>query len=262
MFSKMNEKMKAALFFAIGMGLFLVAGSIMHIYSKSQNYIDQGTTNVTKDTSSSIQELYQNLAETDPAKKVSMVEEIHQYDPQPESVKQAEIDENWILYVTGSVKNPGVYRLPKDSRVFQLVDAAGGLSSTADVVAVNMAARLQDGDHLHVPKFENDNSVRNRNSTTAENRGTVIFTQGRQRDDTVVKNQRSNTKIPPGKNIDLNTASTAELQMLPGIGPAMSKRIVQYREKNGKFKRVSDLINVSGIGAKKLESIEPFLFVR
>ena len=256
MFSKLNDKTKAALFYAIGMVCFLMAGSIIYFFPKSQ-YIGQGT--MQTDSSSSIEELYQNLTNTDSDSRASMTREADKYDSRFEIVKQPEVDDKWVLYVTGNVKNPGVYQLPADARVFQLVDAAGGFSAGADVVAINMAARLQDGDHLHVPKVDN---TAGRNPSTNENRGTVTFTQERQRNQATVNTNMANARNTQRGGIDLNTATAEELQTLSGIGPAIAQRIIQYREKNGRFKRVSDLINVSGIGAKKLDEIEQFLFVR
>gem|GEM_PF-682006 len=256
-FSKLNDKTKAALFYAIGMAFFLVAGSIVYFFPKSQ-YVSQSTINKT-DSSSSIDELYQNLTDSGSDNRASMARGVDQYDNRFEIIRQPEVDDIWVLYVTGNVNNPGVYQLPAEARVFQLVEAAGGFSAGADVVAINMAARLQDGDHLHVPKI--DAAAKNSNSSIGENRGTVTFTQERQRDQATI-NTRTNVRNTQGGRIDLNTATAEELQRLSGIGPAIAQRIIQYRVKNGRFKQVSDLINVSGIGAKKLDEIEPFLFVR
>ena len=264
MFSQLSEKMRTALLFAIGMGCFLFMGSLVYFYPKSQ-FTDQGTINKTSDPATSIDRLYRDLTETGSGNRVSMVNEISQYDPHFASAKQTEVDDRWFLYVTGSVETPGVYRLPEGARVFELVNAAGGFTIVADAVAVNMAARLQDGDHLHVPQIGDNGSVSNRNLlSTGGNSGTVVFAQSGQIGSATVKNQRTNNGNNPlnSPKIDINTASTTELQTLPGIGPAMSVRIIQYRNQNGRFKRVADLINVSGIGAKKLEAIEPLIYVR
>jgi len=263
-FSKLNDKTKAALIYAIGMVIFLIAGSLIYFFPKST---DRAAISKTNDTTLTIQELYQDLTETgsvsqaSSANQASMVRVINQQNYQHE-IKQKEADDRWVLYVTGSVQNPGVYRLPEGARVFQLVDAAGGLTLAADVVAVNMAAHLQDGDHLHVPQKGDDSTVRNENRpSVGESYGTVAF-QGRQTGgNATARNQRTRNS-PNNPQIDLNTATAAELQTLPGIGPSTSEKIVQYRNQNGRFKRVADLINVSGIGAKKLEAIEPFLYVR
>ena len=248
--------MKMALFFAVGMVCFLIAGSLVHFFPKQ--YTDQPAINKSNDLS--VQELYRDLAETKSDNHVSAVMEFDQYNSEVQRIK-TEVDDRWVLYVTGCVKNPGVYRLPEGARVFQLVEAAGGLNMVADVVAVNMAAQLRDGDHLHIPQVGDDDSVRNRNRSSGEAYGAVVFAQGGQtRDGAVVRNQRANPHNNP--KIDINTASAAELQTLPGVGPALASRIIQHRNQNGRFRRVSDLINVSGIGGKKLEAIEPLVFVR
>ena len=263
MFSNLSEKTKAALFLALGMGLFLLAGSLVHFFPRF-NLIENVAIEKNSDQSSSIEDLYQNLSNTDSGTRVPKAEETNKAEVQNVQAVQIEVDDRWILYITGSVKTPGVYKIPADARVFQLGEAAGGFTATADVIAVNMAARLQDGDHLHVPKIGDNNSgnfERNRTSTSANSR-TAVITQNKQNEDATKKNQRTSKKNPQSKSIDLNTATAAELQMLPGIGSALSDRIIQHRNKNGRFKHVSDLISVQGIGAKLLDSIEPFVFVR
>lgn len=259
MFSKLSDKIKAALFLVLGMGLFLIAGSLVYFFPKF-NLIENVPIERSSDQSTSIDELYSNLSNADTDKRISRTEEI--YKSEIESV-QIEVDDRWFLYITGSVKNPGVYKLQAEARVFQLVEAAGGFTATADVLAVNMAARLQDGDHLHVPKIDDNNPAMNgkNRSLTGASSGTLILSQNKQNNGADVKNQRSK-KNPQSKSINLNSATATELQALPGIGPALSERIIQYRNKNGKFKRVSDLISVQGVGAKLLDSIEPFIFVR
>ena len=117
------------------------------------------------------------------------------------------------VYVSGEVKKPGLVTLDEDKRVADAVNAAGGVIETADVDHINMAAHLEDGMKVRVP---------------------------RQAD---------------GK-INLNTATEKELQELPGIGPAMSARIVEYRESNGAFQSIDDIKKVRGIGASKFEKLK------
>lgn len=133
------------------------------------------------------------------------------------------------VYVSGEVKKPGLVTLDEDKRVADAVNAAGGVIETADVDHINMAAHLEDGMQVRVP-------VRLRD---AGEKGAAAFT-GRQAD---------------GK-INLNTATEKELQELPGIGPAMSARIVEYRESNGAFQSIDDIKKVRGIGASKFEKLK------
>ena len=249
-FSELNEKTKTAVLFAIGMVVFLIAGSLVYFFPRPVDHMA-----ISRTDDSSIDELFQNLTVT--GHHASAGRGIGHSQPEVLRIRTETVNE-WVLYVTGSVRNPGVYRLPEGARVFQLVDAAGGLTNVADTVAINMAAHLRDGDHLHVPQAGEEDSIRNR--AAGEFRGTVIFTPNRQ--DNAARNRSPNRSSPDNLRIELNTATAEELQLLPRIGPAMSARIIQHREQNGRFRQVADLINVPGIGARVLESIEPFVFVR
>lgn len=133
------------------------------------------------------------------------------------------------VYVSGEVKKPGLVTLDEDKRVADAVNAAGGVIETADVDHINMAAHLEDGMQVRVPMRLRD----------AGEKGGAAST-GRQAD---------------GK-INLNTATEKELQELPGIGPAMSARIVEYRESNGAFQSIDDIKKVRGIGASKFEKLK------
>lgn len=133
------------------------------------------------------------------------------------------------VYVSGEVKKPGLVTLDEDKRVADAVNAAGGVIETADVDHINMAAHLEDGMQIRVPVRMHD----------AEEKGAAT-SSGRQAD---------------GK-INLNTATEKELQELPGIGPAMSARIVEYRESNGAFQTIDDIKKVRGIGAAKFEKLK------
>ena len=133
------------------------------------------------------------------------------------------------VYVSGEVKKPGLVTLDEDKRVADAVNAAGGVIETADVDHINMAAHLEDGMQVRVPMRLRD----------AGEKGAAAST-GRQAD---------------GKT-NLNTATEKELQELPGIGPAMSARIVEYRESNGAFQSIDDIKKVRGIGASKFEKLK------
>ncbi|MBR1671472.1 MAG: ComEA family DNA-binding protein [Fretibacterium sp.] len=174
---------------------------------------------------------------------------------QAEPVPQPEPQADWYLYITGSVRKPGVYRLPPDSRLFQLVDAAGGLDGFADRVAINLAEPLRDGQHVHVP-HKGETQANNRKealsrateavvlvpapSTTAQNFGFRISDARQQQ---------------PNGLIDINRASEEALVRLRGIGPALARRIVEYRRQHGPFRSVEELVQVRGIGAAKVKGL-------
>lgn len=154
--------------------------------------------------------------------------------------------EEWVLYITGAVNNPGVYKLPKDTRVYQLVERAGGLTSKADSVAVNLAARLNDGCHVHVPEVGETVSVGKDVSNLPVSQGNF----------TPVDDALSHEAT-----VDLNKADVAALQNLPGVGPKTAQAIIEYRETKGGFRYIEELLDVKGIGPKKMEKIRPFVTV-
>lgn len=137
------------------------------------------------------------------------------------------------VYVTGAVIHPDVYSLPEGSIVKDAVTAAGGSTEKADLVGVNLAARLQDGDQITVPLIFEEGAVR----TGASSTGTSTVQT----------------------RISINRATVAELDTLPGIGPAKAQAIVDYRMQHGQFKRLEDLQKVKGIGTKTFEELKPFI---
>ncbi|MBQ7154717.1 MAG: helix-hairpin-helix domain-containing protein [Synergistaceae bacterium] len=142
------------------------------------------------------------------------------------------------VYVTGEVKKQGVYKFPAGSRIYQAIDAAGGFTRKADSAALNLAEFLADKMHIHVETL---------GSVPAQRGGRVPGMQ----------EPRQNSGL-----ININTASAQELQALKGIGPALSKRIVEYRQKHGAFSSPEDLINVKGIGAATLSKFRSQITVR
>ena len=139
-----------------------------------------------------------------------------------------------IVHVSGAVAAPGVVRLPGDARVDDALSAAGGARDDADLSAVNLARPLTDGEQIHVPlPGETPRPVPAEPSGSA---GQAADSAGQ-------------------ASIDLNTADVAELEELPGVGPAIAQRIVEHREKNGPFTSVDGLLDVSGIGPATLEEI-------
>ncbi len=136
------------------------------------------------------------------------------------------------VHVFGAVAQPGLYRLPEGARVVDVFAAAGGLLSEADTAAVNLARLLADGEQLYVP---------------AVGESPVVDPPG---------------AGPPGDGrVNLNTADAADLDTLPRIGPAMAERILSWREENGRFTSVEDLLAVPGIGEKMLEGLRDLVTV-
>lgn len=149
-----------------------------------------------------------------------------------------------IVDINGEVSKPGIYKLKSGSRVYELIEKAGGETKNADLSALNLAAKLQDGEKIIVPK-KNSLSV----NTILDN-----TTQ-------INNNQTTNSKITAGQIININTATEAQLDTLPGIGPATAKKIIDYRNTQGKFSTKEDLLKVKGIGEKKFTQIKNYITV-
>ena len=150
------------------------------------------------------------------------------------------------VHVAGAVNNPGVYRLRYGSRINDAVVAAGGATTTANLDAINLATVLNEGEQIYVPKRgEKPHTITGRpqvggGATGGASNGSASGANG-----------------GALSTININLASVVELEQLPGVGPATAKAIVAYREKNGAFQRVEDLLKVRGIGPAKLSEILP-----
>ena len=160
-----------------------------------------------------------------------------------ESKTENKIEEEIIkVYVTGEVKSPGVIELEGDSRIEDAITLAGGITEKANLSEVNLAYSLEDGQKLYIPSIDDKEEVE---YLTTENGENILET-----------NKEGNGKI------NINTASLEKLETLPGVGEALGKRIIEYWEENGKFEKIEDLKNVSGIGDKKFESLEEYIVVK
>jgi competence protein ComEA len=145
--------------------------------------------------------------------------------PGPSSVQLA-------VYVTGAVLNPGVYYLPEESRVQDVLEAAGGPTVDADLDRVNLAQRVHDEDQIYVPEVGEED---------LPSRGGGL----------------SQTLL-----VNINTASAPELETLPGIGPVLAQSIVDYRQAHGPFGTVEEIMDVRGIGPGVFEDIRELITVR
>ena len=154
------------------------------------------------------------------------------------------------IHVVGAVQQPGVYHLVVGARGDDALRAAGGPTRDADVRRVNLAAPLMDGQQFVVPR------VGERLTSTVPSLGSVEGGQS-----------AGDTGINPGVNlgapllVDLNQATVAELDQLPGVGPSTARAIIDHRTRNGPFASVDDLLAVRGIGPAKLAELKPFVRV-
>lgn len=151
-----------------------------------------------------------------------------------------------VVDVDGAVAHPGLYKLPPGSRVQAALAAAGGLSPQADAHRINRAAKLHDGQKLYVlsqgesaPPLaaSNGQGCEGQSCTSADGADTGSDAEGQ-------------------GLVNINTANVTQLTQLPGVGPAIAQKIIDYRTANGPFASVDDLTKVPGIGAAKLAQIK------
>ncbi|WP_218220016.1 ComEA family DNA-binding protein [Nesterenkonia sp. Act20] len=151
-----------------------------------------------------------------------------------------------VVHVSGAVKAPGVVELPPGSRVHEAIEAAGGMTKEADAGGLNLAAPVQDGTLIWVPTPEELKSGAGPPGQ-AQNPAPGV---GR------APEQTGSSVQGPTELINLNTADAQTLDELPGIGPALSERIIAHRETNGPFGSLEELAAVSGIGPVILADVE------
>lgn len=145
------------------------------------------------------------------------------------------------VYVTGAVEKPGVYRLQPGARVYEAVDMARSLP-TANLRNINLAQKVEDGQPIVVPAIGEEPPVNTPGSG---------LTSG-----------PASSKPGSTGKVNINSASAQELDVLPGIGPTLAGRIIEYRTSNGAFARIEDINEVSGIGDKKFADIKDLITVQ
>ena len=151
-----------------------------------------------------------------------------------------------VVDVAGKVRHPGVYRLPAGARVQDAVTAAGGMLPGVDPASVNLARRLTDGEQLVIGRPPAAGGIASDSAASGGSASGDTASAG------------AGTADSP---VDLNTATVAQLDALPGVGPVLAQRIVDWRTEHGRFDTVNDLSKVSGIGEAKLTDLKPLVTV-
>lgn len=155
---------------------------------------------------------------------------------QTDAGAKAENKGDICVHIVGGVAQPGVYQLPDGSRLYELIEKAGGTVDGADTEAINMAEVIADGSQYRIPlKGESPQQ-------TAQTGGSG-GTSG-------------------ADKIDINHADIQQLDKIPGVGEATAEKIVAFREKNGRFSKPEDLMEVPGIGEKKFDAMKDVITVK
>lgn len=155
------------------------------------------------------------------------------------------------IYITGQIKNEGVYEVKENSRITDIIQEAGGLTDDANIDSLNLAYRVEDGMKIYIPKKgEKENEIQDDTNIYVTNKNNTT--------DKISENNKINSK---NQKININTATQTELETLPGIGVSTALKIINYRKENGKFKSIEDIKKVSGIGDSKYEKIKTLIKV-
>lgn len=163
-----------------------------------------------------------------------------------------------VVYVAGAVKNEGVYELEENSRVADCIEKAGGLADDANIKEINLAYVLEDGMKVYIPKNSDKNEVEDKTSTYVSKENGSNFNKS---DDGSENTNSSQSKSTKSSKININTATQAELESLPGIGPSTATKIINYRKENGRFNSIEDIKKVSGIGDSKYSQIKDLVTI-
>lgn len=145
------------------------------------------------------------------------------------------------VYICGEVINPGVYELSGDSRIYEAVDAAGGFTENAARECVNLASKVSDGMQITIYNREESASLQADSASVDGNAG---------------KSGTSGSGL-----VNLNTATKEELMTLKGIGESKAEDIIRYREKSGGFKKIEDIMKISGIKENGFQKIKDSITV-
>lgn len=163
------------------------------------------------------------------------------------------------VHIKGAVPRPGLYEFPNGARLQDAINAAGGLLASANADAINLARLLQDGEQIDIPYKEGLAPAGGSDTSQEFNNGAADpFAAAAEEESAASAPQNSNAAV---ELININTASAEELDTLPGIGPSIAQRIVEYRTQNGPFATIDEIINVSGIGPATFEKIKDLITV-
>lgn len=150
-----------------------------------------------------------------------------------------------LVHVTGAVASPGIYALPVGARTQDALVAAGGLLPEADSGFINLAAFLEDGQQIWVPWKQALPDPAERKETIPD----------------LPEEQPSTATPGVVRPVNINIATQTELESLPGIGPAIAQKIIEYRQQFGPFEKIDEIKAVNGIGEAKFDQIKDYITV-
>ncbi len=158
-------------------------------------------------------------------------------------IKDPIVETEIVVWIGGAVATPGVYTLPAGARLNEAIERAGGLTGSADTGSLNMAERIDDEARIEIPDVTHSVELPDNGSPIA------------------IPAAPTKAIVTADTRIDINTADAATLESLPGIGPVLAVRIVEYRTQNGPFERIEELAGVNGVSSKMVDSLRELITV-
>lgn len=179
-----------------------------------------------------------------------------------ENSEEVEENEKIAIHITGEVQKTGIIYLKKGARIADAIKIAGGATKNANLNRVNLAYVLEDGQKIYIP---NKKDKINKEEYIISNSGENVMVEegkntGNNNTNNIKDGKSTNVKGVISK-VNINLASQSDLETLPGIGPSLAQRILEYRKENGKFQKIEDIQNVKGIGDAKYNKIKDYLSI-
>lgn len=174
---------------------------------------------------------------------------------------EKETEEIIVVHISGAVNIEGIVELEAGSRIANAIEKAGGVKENADMTDINLAYPLEDGMKIHIPTKEETEANKNNENMIDESYVTSSSGGVSSKEDTN-STQGSSKSTTINEKVNINTATQEELDTLPGIGPSIASKIIDYREQNGKFNSIEEIKEVSGIGDAKYEKIKDSITIK
>lgn len=157
-------------------------------------------------------------------------------DKKEENLKEEQTEEI-VVHIAGEVKNPGIIRTKEGARIADIIEEAGGITEKANINDINLAYIIEDGQKITIPSIEQEKDIES--ITTQNGEGIITKTP-----ETSGSSNESSSTTNNSQKININKASSEELQNLQGIGESTAEKIIEYRKQNGNFKQIEDIKNV------------------
>ena len=174
---------------------------------------------------------------------------------------EKETEETIVVHISGAVNIEGIVELEAGSRIANAIEKAGGVKENADMTDINLAYPLEDGMKIHIPIKEETEANKNNENMIDESYVTSSSGGVSSKED-INSTQGNSSTSTSSKKVNINTATQEELDTLPGIGPSIASKIIDYREQNGKFNSIEEIKEVSGIGDAKYEKIKDSITIK